>query len=70
LEITQNQSLKSALVKDLFNEIVPDSQIFGNEIWSKISVLSNDAENIKKAHSECANPINDDLRLLYAGDDY
>jgi hypothetical protein len=69
-KITQNQSFESALAEELFNEIVRDCKIFGNEIWSAIIGLQNDAKGKENAHTERANRMNDDLRLLKAGDDY
>jgi hypothetical protein len=69
-EITQNQSFESGLAEEHFNDIVRDCQIFDNEIWTAISGLPNDAEGKENAYTECANRINDDLRLLKAGDDY
>jgi hypothetical protein len=69
-EITQNQPFESDLAEEHFNEIVRDCQIFGNEIWTAISGLRNDAQGKEIAHTEHVNRINDDLRLLKAGDDY
>jgi hypothetical protein len=69
-EITYNQSFESALAEECFNEIVRDGQIFGNEIWTAISGMRNDAEGNENAHTERANRINDDHRRLKAGDDY
>jgi hypothetical protein len=69
-EITQNQSFESALAEERFNKVVQDCQIFGNEIWTAISGLQNDAEGKENPYTECANRINDDLYLLKAGDDY
>jgi hypothetical protein len=43
-EINQNQTFKCALAEEPFNVIVQDSQIFGNEIWTAISGLCNNAE--------------------------
>jgi hypothetical protein len=51
-EITQNQSFDSSLADDRFNEIVRDCQIFGNEIWTAISRLCNDAEGKENAHTD------------------
>jgi hypothetical protein len=69
-KITQNQSFESALAEEPFKEIVRDCVIFGNEIWTTISGLRNDAQGKENAHTERANRINDDIRLLKAGDDY
>jgi hypothetical protein len=67
-EITQNQSCESALAEEYFNEIIRDCQIFIHKIWTVISRLQNDAKGKENAYTECANRINDDLRLLKIGD--
>jgi hypothetical protein len=69
-QITQNHLFESALAEECFHEIVRGGQRFGNEIWTAISGLRNDAEGQENAHTERSNCIKDDLRLLKAGDDY
>jgi hypothetical protein len=69
-EITQNQSLETPLAEERFNIIVRDCQMFGNEIWTAIGGLLNDAGSKEQAHAQSADRINDDLRLLKAGGDY
>jgi hypothetical protein len=69
-EITQIQSLESAMAEERFNAIVRDCEIFGNEIWTTISGLRNNTESKANADTEHANRINDDLRLLKARADY
>jgi hypothetical protein len=68
-EITQNDSFESALVEESFNNIVRDCQIYGNQIWTPITGSHRDAEGNEDANIECTTRINDDLRLLTAGDD-
>jgi hypothetical protein len=69
-KITPNQLFETALAEALFNEIIRDWHIFGNEIWTAISGLRNDGEGKYNAHREHVNRINDDLPRVKAGDDY
>jgi hypothetical protein len=69
-EITQNQSFKSTLAEEHVNIIVRECQRFGNEIWTAISRLRNDAKGKENADTDRPNCINDHFCILQAGDDY
>jgi hypothetical protein len=60
---------KSALAEEHFKEIIRDCQIFGNVIQTAISGLRKDAKGKENTHTDLANHINNDLRVLKAGDD-
>jgi sortase (surface protein transpeptidase) len=60
---------KSALGDEHFNEIILACQTVGNEIWTAISGLQNNAKGNETAYTERAKRINANLRLRKAGDD-
>jgi uncharacterized protein YihD (DUF1040 family) len=68
-KINQNQTFDSPLAELVFHIIVRDCQIFGNEIWTAIRGLQNDAEGKENDHTEHANCIKANLLLHKAGDD-
>jgi hypothetical protein len=69
-EISQSMNLQGSYTEGRFREIVNSCQMFGNDIWTTISRLRRDAEGKENVHEERTNRINEDLRLLKAGDDY